>query len=211
MAIEPKLGRPDWERFGIEPPGRLAPVGDATRWGGSVTTPIDAAAEGNTPRAIYGQQILLAQTRDPYARSWSLTGTLALPAQQWAEPGVPVLGPFPMDGARLIVALDIVAGLGQVQVHQQILLMSGGDPTNIGLCNTQCSTNGGPYVPTFSDTPPTETSLQARAFAAIGALVGQTISIRGLFVRGGLPGNQGICNFVTLSLVLTPYNAGEGL
>jgi len=204
---------PDWNRVLVQTDQKRMAVGDPTLWANTVVTPIDLAPEGSTPRAFYGEQIILAQTNDRYSRSWSISGKLTISAQTWQEGGKIPNGPF-FDGlvpTRLQVFLSILQGIERVTVEHQICLMSGGDPTNIGLCNTQCTTNGGPYLPTYTDTPPTEGSEEGRSFAAIGALIGHTISIRGLFIRGGSEGNQGIIPSATISVLLAPYAGGTGL
>lgn len=204
---------PDWNRVLVHTDQKKMAVGDPTLWANTVVTPVDNAIEGSTPRAFYGEQIILAQTSDRYSRSWSLSGKLTISSQTWTTGGKVPNGPF-FDGipaTRLQVFLSIVQGIERVTVEHQICLMSGGDPTNIGLCNNQCTTNGGPYLPTFTDTPPDEGSGEGRSFAAIGALIGHTIGIRGLFVRGGEPGSQGIIPTATIDLLLVPYAAGTGL
>lgn len=213
MTFNPRMPPPDWGRVLVQTDQKGMAVGDPTLWANTVTTPIDSSAEGNTPRAFYGEQIILAQTSDRYSRSWSLSGKLAIPSQEWETSGMVPSGPFfdvPVP-TRLAVHLSIVQGIEKITLEHQICLMSGGDITNIGLCNNQCTTNGGPYLPTFSSVPPQEGDEEARSFAAIGALIGHTISIRGLFVRGGAPGNQGIIPSATISLLLAPYAGGTGL
>lgn len=188
-------------------------VGDPTLWAGTIVTPVDSAPEGNTPRAFYGDQIILAQTADRYSRSWSLIGSLSVASQVWEEPGQVPAGPFfdVPQPTQLAVHLSITQGIERITLEQQICLMSGGDPTNIGLCNNQCTTNGGPYLPTYDTFPPQEGGNQTRSFAVIGALIGHTIGIRGLFVRGGAPGSEGLIPTATISLLLAPYAAGSGL
>lgn len=204
---------PDWNRVLVHTGQKQMAVGDPSLWAGTIITPIDTAPEGSTPRTFYGEQIILAQTADRYSRSWSLSGKLSIASQTWETPGMVPSGPFfdvPVP-TRLAVYLSIVQGIERVTVEHQICLMSGGDPTNIGLCNNQCTTQGGPYLPTYDVFPPQEGGDQARSFAAIGALIGHTIAIRGLFVRGGTPGNQGLIPTATISLLLAPYAGGTGL
>jgi hypothetical protein len=88
------------------------------------------------------------------------------------------------------------------------LLMSGGTGGGhaYGLCNQQYSGVNGPYGATFSS-PIAEQGQQGRAFAAIGALIGNTISVRGIFVRG--VGSQ-IPN-ASIALSITPYAPGAGI
>jgi hypothetical protein len=189
------VDQPDWGRFTVDP-GAIAnqPLGDPTRWGTRVPTLLPA-----TLTEKFSDQIVFAAARGPYSRSWAIVGNLKLPQATWNAPGIFPAGPFP-----LIVALDIVQGVGQTQIDQQIILMCGNNP-NVGLCNTQNAINGGPYLSQFDTTPPFD---EARSFSAIGALVGSTINIRARFIGGT---NVGLPTTAQCEILLTPFAAGTGL
>ena len=179
---------PDWERYGIRPPNAFQKVGDPTRWGVQLDTTIPAAGLQNST------QILQAQTRDAYSRSWSLIGTLALHPDLWGA------------AAGVEVSLEVVMGVGQAQISQRIALFYGtGFPG--ALCEGQYLPNGGPYqaIPLTIGS----TTVLSRPFAAIGAIVGQAINIRARYnIAGVFPALPAPSN---LAIMLTPYAAGEGL
>lgn len=107
----------------------------------------------------------------------------------------------------MAVTLEIISGVGQVQVIQQILLMSSG--TGMGLCMQQTALNGGPYAPSdnglfFFD------QFQARPFAAIGAIVANAISVRGVYFVGGPPPGAFTAPAI-LSILASPLAAGTQL
>jgi hypothetical protein len=184
--------QPEWERVRVDPGAAKSPLGDPTRWGSQVPTLLGATLVNE-----FSGQIVIAATKDPYARSWSIVGALTLPQATWNAPAVFPGGPFP-----LIVALEVTQGVGQTAVVHQIILMCGNLPT-VGLCNTQNAINGGPYLSTFPDAV-TET----RPFAAIGALVGNMINVRARYIGGT---NIGLPTTALISALLTPYAAGTGL
>ena len=216
-----RMPPPAWHQVIVHPEGKAAPVGDPTLWAGQVTTPIDSAPEGNTPRVIQGAQIVMAQARDRYSRSWSLSGVVTLPQAAWNGSGPGVASPpsFPDPaggpaGTPLEVWISVLQGIEHITVEHLILLMSGGTGSGHawGLCNQQATSNpllpgaGGPYGATFTS-PLAEQGQQGRAFAIIGGLIGNTISVRGIFVRG--PG--GIVPNASINCMLTPYAPGAGI
>lgn len=185
---------PDWGRVLVTAGQKSLPVGDPTKWGSQVPTLLPA-----TLVQEFSTQIVLAATRDAYSRSWALVGTLTLPQATWNAAGTFPAGPF-----ALIVALELVMGVGQAQVTQDIILMCGNNPT-VGLCNTQNAINGGPYLSTFGGPPDFD---ESRPFAAIGALIGNQINVRARYIGGtnvGLP-TTSIC-----TAIVTPFAPGVGL
>lgn len=183
---------PDWGRFGIEHPNASKPVGDPTRWGAQVFTALTDALI--TAGVINTSQILQVQTRDGYSRSWALLGTLSLPGVQWNAVG-----------STLHVQLELTMGVGQVQITHVIELFNAFTTPYSGLCMSQHFSQGGPYSGTFE----TSTGIESRAFAIIGGLVGQSISVRGVY--GGAAPVAGLPATSRLGLIVTPYAAGEGL
>lgn len=179
---------PDWERYAVQSRSGAAPVGDPRRWGATITVAVPAVFTETVT-----EQFLRVQTVDGYSRSWSLIGTLQLPSTVWAA------------AATLGSLLEVTQGVGQASIVQTITLAIGGT-ANSGLCNTQNISNGGPYFPTFSGPGNT---LETRPFAAIGALVGSSISIRARFV--GFAPFTGLPCQPVLSAILCPYAAGQGL
>lgn len=212
---------PDWARSLVHTGQKAKPVGDPTVWSGTVITAIDSdPILGTTPRAFYGNQIVLAQAADRYSRSWSLSGTLELPAGWWANDQcfVPPFTPSPAGNlSALWVFLSIVQGIERVTIEQQICLAAGGWVTGVGLCNQQSTANAsylpainvvGPYFPVYADVPATVSSRVSCAFACVGALIGNTISIRPFFVRGS--GVESVPE-AKISCLITPYAPGAGL
>jgi hypothetical protein len=205
--LEQGMMPPDWERFKVTRDGVGAPVGDPTRWGAQVFTALD-----DNNALVSTPQILQLSTRDGYARSWSLLGTLTLPLVTWLN-------------ADLIVQLEIVMGVGQVQITHAILLFLPAITTppvpqpaspRGGLCLTQYYAYGGPYNGIGEASSAGLLQNQARAFAVVGGLVGQSISIRATYqIQGatatGLPPTPGLPTVSRLALIVTPYAAGEGL
>lgn len=209
MSFDRGVPPPDWARAMVHPPAQRQPVGDPTLWGNSVMTLIDDdPALGNTSRIIEGEQILLAQAADGYARSWSLSGALAVKGSGWIFlPGTPPAGQdTPANG--MDVFLSVILGLGKTSIEHRLNLACNGVNTNIGLCWNQCALNGGPYVPTYQPLPINDDSYITLPFAAIGALVANTISIRALYYRGGGPT---VIHRAIMTCLLTPYAAGTGL
>jgi hypothetical protein len=202
-----RMNDPDWDRFIMKAPGTSAPVGDPTRWGAQIFQALD----DNVP-LLSTPQILQVSTRDGYARSWSLEGTLSLPTLTW-------------NTADVIVQLEITMGVGQVQITHAVLLFNPAintPPTGLpaaprgGLCLNQYFFYGGPYNAIGEANPGGVLANQARAFAIIGGLIGQSISIRATYqLQGatatGLPPTPGLPAISRLALIVTPYAAGEGL
>lgn len=210
-ALTPTMPDPDWGNVLVNPDQKKQPVGDPTLWGNTVATLIDAdPVLGSTPRIIYSDQIVLAQAADQYSRSWSLTGVLAVKGLGWRfATGTAPAGPdLPADGMN--VFLSVIQGVGKVQTEAQINLACNGITTNIGLCWNQCSANGGPYVPTYAPTPIDANAYILLPFAAIGALVGNTISVRGVYLRGG-NAISGAIPSAYLTCMVTPYAPGAGI
>jgi hypothetical protein len=181
----------DWDRFKVAPQGKLSPLGDPTRWGAQALANIVVGGLD-----VFTDQIVFAQCRDGYSRSWSIIGQLTLPQTYWNAPGVFPAGPFPV-----VVALEVTQGVGQVAVKHQIIL-SCGNNASVGLCNTQNAINGGPYLSSFPDNVN-----ESRPFAAIGAVIGNAINVRGRFITGVPPANT----TAILSVALTAYQPGAGL
>lgn len=191
--LHPDMSEPDWDRFGIKPPNHFEKVGDPRRWGASIVTPIQDFASINTP------QILSITTRDGYSRSWSVLGTLGLPLDLWGTAIADLV----------FIRLEITMGVGQAQIVHLINLLgpnpATGAPGVTGLCLTQYWKNGGPYVGI-----PEGLSPQQRAFAIVGGLSGQSISIRALYTIGAT-GSPNLPSTSLLTLIANPYAAGEGL
>lgn len=207
--LTPSMPDPDWGNVIVQPNQKRMPVGDPTLWANTITTEIDAdPILGDTPRVIAGNQIILAQAQDRYSRSWSLSGVVTLPQAAWNAAAGANPPSFPNAGTanRFEVWLSVVQGIEKIFLEHLILLMAGGFAPAYGLCNTQASRFGGPYGATFTSDLPEE-GQQSRSFAAIGALIGNTISARAIYVRG----SGGQINDATVTLLLTPYAPGAGL
>jgi len=190
-------GDPDWGRFGIKPPNTFQKVGDPTRWGAADSTNI---VENSIQES--SAQILQLVTRDPYARPWSIIGTLSMPVSVWTT-------------AQMIASIFMVQGVGQIQLTQEIALWIGtgsaGGPG--GLCYQQDSLNGGPYITTptfFVNVRGTQVVYETRAFAIIGGLVGQSIAVRARYGIITAP-NPDLPAPAVLSLIANPIAAGTGL
>lgn len=180
---------PDWQRFGIKPPGAAMPVGDPTRWGAQVVTALADTGVQFTNTA----QLLQIATRDGYSRSWSAIGTLSMPPASWL-------------GNDWSCDLLITLGVGQVQITQAISLYAGLSPSPAGgLCVTQHVLNGGPYDSLVV------AGLETRSFAIIAGLVGQSFAVRARYVASAFPPTSGWPTSSNLSMIITPYAAGEGL
>jgi hypothetical protein len=194
--LEPGMMPPDWERYKVAPAGHVMHVGDPTRWGAQAVTPLNDALLAAAPFGIgvSSGQLLQVQTRDGYSRSWSMLGTLSLPGLQWNAVG-----------ASMSVELELVMGVGQAQITHRIVLFSAFTTPYSGLCMTQHRSQGGPYDGTSDSASGTE----ARAFAIIGGLVGQSISAQCLY--GGSTPVAGLPATSRIALIVTPYAAGEGL
>jgi hypothetical protein len=190
---------PDWERYKVTKDGTNAPVGDPTRWGAQVFTPLHDLF----PTEFVTPQILQLATRDGYSRSWSLIGTLTMPTATW-------------NGASSQCLLDLTLGVGQIQIAQSIVLYDAGNPSAVpplapgGLCRTQHSTLGGPYASILENNPASNAN-ESRSFAIVGGLIGQSISIRARYQNSGFPPTAGFPTTARLCMIVTPYAAGEGL
>lgn len=188
---------PDWGRFGIAPPNTFQKVGDPTRWGAQDSTNVTVNGFAQSSR-----QVLQIVTRDPYARPWAVLGTLSMPVSVW-------------DTAQMIASLVLTMGVGQVQLTQEIALWigtgSGGGPG--GLAYDQDSNQGGPYIASNTyfaqNVAGDQIAYQTRAFAIVGGLVGQSIAVIGRY--GTLGANSELPAPALLSLIATPFSAGQGL
>lgn len=192
---------PDWARYVMDSDAKHGPnapaqpaVGDPTRWGAELDTLIPAAGIADS------RQILHVQTRDAYSRSWTLFGTLSLPADLWVS------------ATGVGVSLEIDMGVGQTVLHQKLMLFLGNTPAGsvIGagaLCQAQYVTNGGVYqsfVEVRDGIP-----ILTRSFAAVGALCGQSINIRARYDISGIFAQ--LPTISKLALVVAPYAAGDKL
>lgn len=219
----------------VRPPGGNKPVGDPQLWGASAGTAVDIQAVSTTgvatvdtnPRVIQGAQLIQTKTQDAYSRSWSLSGTLAMPLNGWelanaVDPNAPI---NPQPAARddvVAVWLEISQGVGLANMTQLVLLTAGATAQNWGIVQQQTTINGGPYGETnfVPVSPPSYNGLinlnafnyRMRSFAMIGALVGNQISIRTIVTRGnqaslGAP----VIPMVVVTVALTPYAPGAGI
>lgn len=200
----PEGNKPDWDRYLVKSDGNVAPVGDPTRWGAMVNTPLVAPAVGTSESQ--SPQILAIATRDPYARNWAVLGNLTLPRITWRTPaGV----------GTAFCRLELVMGVGQIQMTQAIVLAD--CAAQVGLCYQQFIDNGGPYddinvIPTTSGDPAGALYDETRSFAIIGGLVGQSINIRAQYVVSNPnPPSRGLPCTARLELIVTPFAAGKGL
>lgn len=221
---DPKMPPPDWGNVIVQANQKKMPVGDPTLWANSITTPIDNdPILGSTPRVIMGDQILLAQANDRYARSWSMIGNVTIPvfaAVANTSLFPPTTAGFADSQPPLNVWLSVVQGIEKIAIEQQILLLSGLVDTgvippvgNYGLCNNQSAGVGGPYGLQYSTTPIIiDINLRITlSFACVGAFIGNTISARAIFVRGGVAGQPIEVPDATVSLLITPYAPGAGM
>lgn len=183
---------PEWDRYLVARDGKALPVGDPTRWGAQVYTRITGVGTDQP-----STQVLQMASNDQYSRSWAVLGTLSLPPDIWLAGAVSI-------------SLEVSMGVGQAVVTHRISLFEG---TPIGgLCHWQYFPQGGPYLavptPSLSENPAVAFDL-TRGFAAIGALVGQSINIRARYVINSaslqLPARS------LLVLAVTPFAAGKGL
>jgi hypothetical protein len=95
-----------WERYlgvlsrAFDGLGRShTPLGDPARWGAHVESLLTG---GTGTFVLPAQQLCRAETVDPYARVWLLTGTMTATAEAWAQ-----------DDATWIAGLEVTAGIGQ--------------------------------------------------------------------------------------------------
>lgn len=218
MAMPP----PDFARVTVNQPAPK-PVGSPRLWGNEITTQIDTAG------AAFGQtigsgQIVLAQAADHYSRSWSLLGNVTMPISYWDIPSAevaPPTDPFAVQhGAverddMIGVWLEITQGIEMMTTMQYVLLSSGATSQRWGLIPNQFTTNGGPYGQSQQrgNYPPPFAGqfVATRSFAMIGALVGNSISVRALYVRGGVLGEAPNLRQITTQLLITPYAPGAGI
>jgi hypothetical protein len=107
---------PDWDRYRVVSRaygGPVKPVGDPTRWGGSISNVLQAAlTQYQTP------QFARAQVADNYGRLWSMTGTVDAPPACWAL------------GLTWTHFLEVTQGAGQAVIVQHLDLRL---LTDIGL------------------------------------------------------------------------------
>lgn len=190
-------GDPRWRHAeaAVGAPGQSSlktPLGDPTRWGGAISVAYPAAGS-----EIWSEQILQAQTVDAYARSWSLTGTLTLSTTAWAA-----VSTWPAAAPPYFITLEILQGVGQRTITQELLLTTGASAT-IGMCNTQAAYYGGPYFPRVTTGV---AGIEGRSFAAIGALIGHSVSVRAHIVAF-----NAFTTDVAIEALLTPYAAGAGI
>lgn len=209
---------PDWARTLVHTGQKTMPSGDPTVWGGNITTIIDdEPVLGNTPRVISSAQIIMAQARDRYARGWSIQGVLWLPSGMWSvpspDPNPPAyLETFPITPTTpsLTVWLSVRMGVERMDQQHLILLQAGDLLTqNYGLCSNQNSFNGGPYGALIPD-PTDPGSAQGLPFACMGALVGNSINVQAIYVRGPNVGAE-VCGRARITAIVTPYAAGQGI
>lgn len=202
------MSDPDWGRVLIPPQGGIKAVGDANRWGAQQSTPLAAAAP-----TVVTPQILQVTTRDSYSRSWSLMGTLSLPTVTWDYLDTGVLGV----NQGILVELQISMGVGQSQVTHVIYLANptgtnaaGATTPAGGLCLAQNWFRGGPYGTILEDAGG-GIIVESRPFAMVGALIGQSISIRARYFNTTPGTTPGLPTTSRIGLIVTPYAAGEGL
>ena len=214
MSYDQHMPPPDWLRTMVHPDQKKKAVGDPTLWGNSVRVPIDEAGpyDGTSNILYTSPQIILAQAADHYTRSWSITGTVTAPTDAWEDPALwappDILIPPEGGGPRLSVYLAVLQGTEKITIEHMICLVYGGDTGNRGLCNNQSSKHGGPYLPSVSS----DFLEQTRPFAAIGALIGNTVTVRALIVRGNGGGSiPGVVPSVTIAAMVTPYAPGAGI
>lgn len=195
----------DWQRVGV---GTIlpttSPLGAPVRWGAQVLTAIPGA-----PAIVQTEQFIGAQASDSYPRCWGLLGTLWLPDTIWSVPPTFLASGVP-DTFPVFVVLEIIMGVGQVQILHEVVLTAGNEPT-FGLCNVQSAFYGG-QGPYFLGSPFAAFSLDpdvpyGRPFAIIGGLIGNTIGIRARYTVG----NAVLAYTSTLQIVITPFAAGDGL
>lgn len=223
--LTPPMPDPDWGGIVVQPNQKKMPVGDPTLWANSITTVIDSdPILGSTPRVIFGDQIILAQAADRYARSWSLIGNVSIPINgATADPNPQPPGASDQEiaiGAPVEVWLNVTLGIEKITITQDILLLSGVVDTsvvpfqgNYGLCNNQSAVVGGPYgyqfnVRPVAFTPETRITL---SFACVGAFIGNTLSARAIYVRNGVAGQPLDVPDATVALLITPYAPGQGI
>lgn len=207
---------PDWDRAIVRRDGIAAPAGNPIRWGGVVTTALNQAVAPDVFGVISypTPPFVNAAAADGYARGWSIIGTLRMPLATlytaYSGPNTPLAGAYPFPAPNTInVVLEVIVGVGQLSFTQRILLMAAGEPT-LGLCNQQAALNAGPYAETFFSPDATVgNAFILRSFAAIGAVVGNSIAIRGVYELGGAGAMSAQPSILTVGVA--PAAAGEGI
>jgi hypothetical protein len=179
---------PDWGRRGVSPPSHYKPLGDPTRWGAKVVQEVPLAAGQHILQSI---TIINAQCLDPYARQWSIVGTLAAGYGLWTfADGIG----GPNTWASFI---RVVMGVGQNQITHQINLRA----------------TVAADAPFYVDDPfqPTGQYFLTRAFVVPGSLIGSMLSIQVVNVVDYTlaqlpPGDQ-----IATSLQVAPLAPGKDL
>jgi hypothetical protein len=191
------INDPDWGRYKVTAGQQLAPVGDPNRWGATTQQLLAASFVSLTT-----DQFIQVSTNDRYSRSWSINGSVTLPDATWVQMALP--GAFPMG-----VMLEVTQGVGQATVMHRIALAMGdafGGVQPLGLCNQQDYVYGGPYVAVYEGVG--AATKRTKAFSAIGALIGHALQVRVFWLGGTGEGLPGVCS---VSAIVTPYAAGQGL
>ncbi|HKW09197.1 MAG TPA: hypothetical protein VJO33_02390 [Gemmatimonadaceae bacterium] len=204
MTIDLETNAPDWDRVIVDAlrGGKPAPVGDPLTWGGRASIPSGLCSQPpwtqfDSYQELYTQVIVNTRAPDTYARGWSLVGSLLMPTSMW-------------DSDEFYAALEIVLGIGQTTFSQEIVLsaniVDASEP--FGLCNQQLVYNGGPYSETYPNGGSGATT-SARAFAAIGAFVANSISVRGVLRHASEGGS--VNEPIVFTLGVAPIAAGHGI
>lgn len=192
---------PDWDRYVMpaqQPGAQVPPVGDPTRWGAQDSTNVVLNAFNQS-----SAQIIQITTHDPYSRAWSVLGALTMPVSVWDAAT-----------AAILASLVVTMGVGQTKIVHKICLWSAGGAVGSpgGLCYQQDLKQGGPYLApdtVLRTINGVVIAYQTRAFAAVGALVGQSISIVAEY--GTLGVNPELPAPAEVAVIATPYAAGEKL
>lgn len=147
---------PEWSRVQVESRAQntgvpSSPLGDATRWGGSVTQPLPGFG---VPQV--SAQFIRAQALDHYSRLWSAIGNVVATTALFATPNGLVPGGWNH-------WLEVVQGTGQMRITQQFDLRK---LTTIGA------------VVYNAISPDPGVLVENRSFAIIGGILGNTIEMR---------------------------------
>ncbi len=180
------MSDPDWARVGVKAPASWKALGDPTRWGAKVTQVVPQTA--GVQLVLESQQIIQAQCLDPYARQWSLIGTVL--SGLWAFPDG--LGPITWSSF-----LRVVLGVGQNQITHQI--------------NLRATVAADAPFYTVNPFKPMGAYGQEFAFVAPGALVASAISIQVVNVVEYLLPPLPPGDLITTSLQIAPVAPGAGL
>jgi hypothetical protein len=177
---------PDWGRVGVKPPSAYKQLGDPTRWGAVVTQQVPLTA--GVQHVLPSGQIISAQCLDPYARNWSIVGTIN--SSLWVFPD----GFGPVTWSCI---LNVVMGVGQNQIRH-----------NINLRATVAAD-----APFYNDDPfvPPGLTTVTRAFVIPGALVASAMSIQVTNVVQYLIPPLPPGDVIMTSLQIAPIAAGTGL